>query len=98
MLLLPVLVLLVQQVLTVHTELVVVPAVVTDDHGNRVSGLTQEQFHLYEDGRLRPTAVFHHGEASITLGLVVDRSLSMRPKTPALLMVAAAVLRSIRSV
>ena len=41
---LPVLLLLLQAVISVHTELVVVPAVVTDAHGQLVSGLTQDNF------------------------------------------------------
>ena len=33
------------------TELVTVPAVVKDRHGNRVYGLTRNDFHVYENGR-----------------------------------------------
>src|SRR5579871_1437183 len=95
MLLLAALLLLLQPIITVHTELVVVPVVVTDGHGRRVSGLDQNSFHIYEDGRLRPTAIFHRGEAPITLGLIVDRSRSMGPKTAALLTAISAVLGTI---
>jgi VWFA-related protein len=91
---LPMLLLLLQAILTVHTELVVVPVVVTDSRGNRVSGLTQDDFRVYEDGHLRPTSVFHHGEGSITLGLIVDRSQSMRPKADALFTVVSRVLQA----
>lgn len=93
---LPVLLLLLQAIITVHTELVVVPVVVTDSHGRHVSGLKQENFHVYEDGRPRPTSVFHHGDAPITLGLVVDRSQSMRPKASALMAAVSALLQTIR--
>jgi Ca-activated chloride channel homolog len=94
--LLPVLLLLLQAVITVHTELVVVPVVVTDSHGLHISGLTQDNFRVYEDGRLRPTSAFHHGDASVTIGLVVDRSQSMRPKGSALVLAVSAILQAIR--
>ena len=94
--LLPALLLLLQPVIRVHTELVVVPVVVTDSHGRPVSDLNVSNFHMYEDGRLQPTAAFYRGDAPITLGLIVDRSQSMRPKTNAVLTAVSAVLRSIR--
>jgi Ca-activated chloride channel family protein len=95
--LLPALLLLLQPVIRVHTELVVVPVVVTDSHGRPVSDLNASNFHVYEDGRLQPTAAFYRGgDAPITLGLIVDRSQSMRPKTNALLTAVSAVLHSIR--
>lgn len=95
--LLPALLLLLQAIITVHTELVVVPAVVTDDGGRHVGGLNQENFRVYEDGKLRPTAVFNHGDAPVTLGLIVDRSQSMRPKVAALLVAVTALLQSTRT-
>jgi Ca-activated chloride channel family protein len=90
------LVLILQAVISVHTELVAVPVVVTDARGHHVSGLGQDNFRVFEDGRLQPITVFHHGDSPITLGLVVDRSQSMRPKTPALIAVVSALLRSSR--
>ena len=94
--LLPTIILLVQAVISVHTELVAVPVIVTDARGQHVSDLGQDNFRLYEDGRLQPIAVFLHGEAPFTLGLVVDRSQSMRPKTAALQVALSALLRSSR--
>ena len=94
--LLPALVLLFQSIITVHTDLVVVPAVVTDARGLHVTGLVQENFQVYEDGQPRPTAVFEQGEAPVTMGLVIDRSQSMRPKTSALLVAVSALLKLIR--
>ncbi|HVZ20718.1 MAG TPA: VWA domain-containing protein [Vicinamibacterales bacterium] len=95
-LLLPVFLLVLQAVLTVHTELVVVPVVVTNAQGGHVTTLTQDDFHVYEDGRSRPVVVFQHGEAPITLGMVVDRSQSMRPKSVALATAVSAVLQVMR--
>jgi Ca-activated chloride channel family protein len=93
---LPALLLLLQAVISVHTELVAVPVVVTDASGQHVSGLTQDSFRVFEDGRPQPIAVFHHGEGPVTLGLIVDRSQSMRPKNAALLSVVSALLQSSR--
>ena len=73
-----------QAVISVHTELVMVPVIVTDARGHHVSGLSREDFRVFEDGRPQPIAVFQRGDAPVTLGLVVDRSQSMRGKTPAL--------------
>ena len=94
--LLPAILLLLQPVMRVHTELIVIPVVVTDSHGRHVSDLNESNFHVYEDGHLRPTAAFFRGDAPITLGLIVDRSQSMRPKASALLTAVSAVLHSIR--
>jgi VWFA-related protein len=68
--------------------------VVVDGRGRPVRGLDKENFRIYEDGRLQPTAVFHHGDSSVTLGLVVDRSQSMRPKTQALAAAVSSLLQS----
>jgi len=78
------LLLLLQGVISVRTELVAVPVTVTDGRGRHVAGLTQDNFRVYDNGRLQPIAVFHHGDAPIALGVVVDRSQSMRPKAAAL--------------
>jgi len=94
---LPAIVLLLQSVISVHTELVVAPAVVTDARGHRVGGLTRESFRIFDDGRLQPISAFHHGESSVTLGLIVDRSQSMRPKTQALLAAVTSLLRTSRT-
>jgi Ca-activated chloride channel homolog len=89
-------VLLLQAVISVHTELVAVPVTVTDIHGQQVSGLTQDNFRVFEDGRLQPITVFLHGEAPVTMGLVADRSQSMRPKNDALLTAVSALLQTSR--
>ena len=88
--------LLVQGVITVRTELVAVPVTVTDAQGRHVTGLNQDNFRVFEDGRPQPIAVFSRGDAPLTLGVAVDRSQSMRSKTPALLAAVGALARSIR--
>jgi len=89
-------VLLLQAVISVRTELVAVPVTVTDGQGHQVDGLSQDNFRVYEDGRPQPIAVFHHGDAPVTLGLIVDRSQSMRPKSAALLAAVSSLLQSSR--
>jgi Ca-activated chloride channel homolog len=88
--------LLLQAVISVHTELVAVPVTVTDARGHHVSGLSQENFRVFENGRPQPIAAFHHGDAPVTLGLIIDRSQSMRTKTPALQAAVSALSQSSR--
>jgi len=83
-----------QGVISVRTELVAVPVTVTDGRGRHVAGLTQDNFRVYENGRLQPIAVFHYGDAPIALGVVVDRSQSMRPKAAALGTALSSLLES----
>jgi Ca-activated chloride channel homolog len=72
----------------VKTELVVLPISVTDTKGNVVLGLSQQDFRVYEDGRLQKVTMFHQGDTPVTVGLIVDHSRSMGSKLPE---VAAAV-------
>ena len=88
--------LLLQAVISVHTELVAVPVAVTDQRGHSLKGLRQDDFRVFEDGRPRPIVAFRQGDEPVTLGLIVDRSQSMRSKTPALLAALSAVLESSR--
>ena len=74
--------------ISVVTELVVLPVRVTGSDGDFVSGLTQEQFRIYEDGRSQPITLFRQEDTPVTVGLVVDHSSSMGPKLQS---VAAAV-------
>jgi len=92
----PVGLLLLQAVISVRTELVAVPVIVTDGGGHHVSGLQPENFRVSEDGRRQAIALFHHGDVPITLGLIVDRSQSMRKKAAALRAAVSALLQSSR--
>jgi hypothetical protein len=40
--------------MSVRTELVAVPVTVTDGRGHHVSGLSQENFRVFENGRPQP--------------------------------------------
>ena len=68
--------------ISVQTDLVVLPVTVTDSQGNAVLGLTEQDFRVYEDGRLQKIALFQQGDTPITVGLIVDHSRSMGPQLP----------------
>jgi VWFA-related protein len=77
-----------QSAIVSKTELVVLPVNVTDANGNSISGLSLQNFRVYEDGQLRKVTAFQEGDTPVTVGLIVDHSRSMGPKLPE---VAAAV-------
>jgi VWFA-related protein len=68
--------------ISVQTDLVVLPVSVTDSNGNAVLGLTEQNFRVYEDGRLQKIGMFQQGDAPITVGLIVDHSRSMGAELP----------------
>lgn len=69
-----------QSAISVKTEVVVLPVSVTDASGNFISGLSQRNFRVYEDGRLQTLTSFREGDTPVTVGLIVDHSRSMGPK------------------
>jgi Ca-activated chloride channel family protein len=71
-----------QATISVTTELVVLPVNVTDSHGGFVSGLQQQDFRVYEDGKLQDVSLFAEEDTPVTVGLLVDHSRSMGPKLP----------------
>jgi Ca-activated chloride channel family protein len=83
-----------QATISVDTALVVLPVSVTDADGNFISGLNQQDFRVYEEGRPQEVTLFQEEDAPGTIGLIVDHSRSMGPKLPA---VAAAVSAFARS-
>jgi len=58
-------------------QLVEVYATVTDAKGERVTGLREEDFEVYEDNQLQDVSAFAAGEFPLTVALGVDRSWSM---------------------
>lgn len=65
-------------VVRVETQLVSVPAVVTDRAGRPVSGLKAENFLVFEDGRPQKIANFATTEAPFEVALLLDTSGSTR--------------------
>jgi Ca-activated chloride channel homolog len=68
--------------ISVTSELVVLPVNVTDTNGNFVSGLTGNDFRIYEEKRLQDLALFDREDTPVSVGLIVDHSGSMEPKLP----------------
>jgi Ca-activated chloride channel homolog len=71
-----------EHAISVTSELVVLPVNVTDTNGNFVSGLTENNFRVYEEKRLQDLALFQREDAPVSVGLIVDHSGSMELKLP----------------
>jgi Ca-activated chloride channel family protein len=65
-------------VLSIATDLVSLPVTVVDEEGALVSGLRQEHFTVYDNGDPRQIEFFTSEDAPLTIGLLIDRSGSMR--------------------
>lgn len=64
---------------TVQVKVVNVPATVHDKHGKIVKNLSKDDFVLQEDGRFQDIRYFSmESELPLTLGLLVDTSMSQR--------------------
>src|SRR5882672_5507504 len=61
-------------------ELVNVTATVSDDDGHFVSGLTKDDFSIYEDGAPQEITNFSNERVPVSLGIVLDTSGSMTPE------------------
>jgi Ca-activated chloride channel family protein len=75
-------------------DLVVLHATVVDSKGQFVPGLTQDNFHVYEDKVEQKISVFSAEDVPVTMGLVIDNSASMKDKRP---QVNAAALSFVRT-
>jgi len=78
----------------VNTNLVDLPVSVTDSHGQFMSGLPRESFHIYENGRPQKISLFEDGDVPATVGLVVDHSGSMHSILPEVSAAAVAFAQS----
>jgi Ca-activated chloride channel family protein len=81
-------------VLSEQTKLVVVPVTVTNRLGHFVSGLTQANFQVYEDGKPQPIAMFRDADVPVTVGIVVDHSGSMGARSDDVIQGATAFVRA----
>jgi Ca-activated chloride channel homolog len=66
--------------LTATAELVLLDVSIEDAAGDHVAGLTKNNFQVYEDGKLQTITHFSSDDVPVTVGLVIDKSGSMRPK------------------
>jgi VWFA-related protein len=65
-----------------NVNLVVLDASVTKLGGGYVTGLTKDNFKIFDDHAARPIAQFANVDTPVTIGLVVDNSGSMLRKRP----------------
>lgn len=77
-----------------NVDLVVLQATVRDHKGLPVSGLSKENFQVYEDKVPQHIEYFSHEDVPVTIGLVIDNSGSMRPKRADVVAAAMAFVRS----
>ena len=68
--------------ITSHSDLVLLDVSVKDPAGGFVTGLTRDQFKIFDNGKEQPIQVFEAGDIPVTVGLIVDNSASMRNKKP----------------
>jgi len=62
------------------SRLVLLDASVKDGAGGFVSGLSKDNFKVYENGKRQEITQFADADIPVTVGIVVDESGSMRPK------------------
>jgi Ca-activated chloride channel homolog len=61
-------------------DLVVLHVSVTDEHGQFVPGLKEENFHVFEDDSEQKIAVLRQEDTPVSVGLLIDNSSSMFDK------------------
>src|SRR2546425_12327964 len=60
--------------ISADVELVILDVSVKDPKGGYVSGLTQENFRVFENKQAQPIKYFSHADIPVTVGLVLDNS------------------------
>lgn len=68
-----------QYSLSVQSNIVQVNTVVTDQDGNIVTGLTQQNFHIFDDSQQEPVSNFQPNTAPITIVMLLEFSNIMGP-------------------
>jgi VWFA-related protein len=69
-----------QFTISVDVDLAVFNITVLGDDGRPVTGLTGDNFHVYEDGREEKIKLFQPEDTPATVGLLIDNSGSMKNK------------------
>ena len=78
-------------------DLVPLTVTVTDARGNYVTGLTSDDFEVFEDGERQSSAFFAGGELPLDVALVLDTSSSMAESMPMVRKSATGLIRTLRS-
>ena len=84
-------------VVRVETQLVSVPAVITNSSGRPLAGLRPDNFLLFEDGQRQSIANFGTTEAPFEIALLLDTSGSTRADVALIRQAANAFLSGLRS-
>ena len=83
-------------VLRIDTQLVTVPAVVTDRHGRPITGLQAENFALFEDSKPQLITNFATTDAPFEIALLLDTSGSTRTELGLIRSAAAQFINVLR--
>ena len=83
-------------VVRIETQLVSVPAVVTDRTGRPLTGLSASDFQIFEDGRPQKIANFSTTEAPFEVALLLDTSGSTREDVGLIRRAALAFIEALR--
>jgi len=67
-----------EPIFSAQSELVVLQVMVEDRHGRYVMDLSAQAFSVFEDGTPQTTAFFNRQDAAVTIGLLLDSSVSTR--------------------
>ncbi|HEU4714454.1 MAG TPA: VWA domain-containing protein [Pyrinomonadaceae bacterium] len=84
-------------VVRVETQLVSVPAVVTDASGRPLSGLKAENFRIIEDGQAQTIANFGTAETPFEIALLLDTSGSTRDDVALIRSAANSFIQALRT-
>jgi Ca-activated chloride channel family protein len=75
-------------IIRAESRLVLLDVSVKNPAGGFVSGLSKENFSVFENGRPQSIMTFDQGDLPVTVGILVDESRSMASKRPAVLTAA----------
>jgi Ca-activated chloride channel family protein len=78
-------------------RLVLLDVSVKDRDGGRVAGLSRDDFRVDENGTKQNITVFANNDVPVTVGILVDQSLSMTPKRAEVLAAATAFIEGSNS-
>ncbi|MFL6285085.1 MAG: VWA domain-containing protein [Pyrinomonadaceae bacterium] len=84
------------EVVKIETQLVSVPAIVTDTTGRPLTNLRAENFQVFEDGRPQKIANFATTEAPFEVALLLDTSGSTREEVGLIRSAALAFIKALR--
>ncbi len=85
-----------EDVIRVETDLVIIPAQITERNGKAVLGLKKEEFKIFENGIEQEIAYFSNEEQPFTVALVLDMSYSSVFKLPEIQNAALSFVNQLR--